>query len=49
MDLIVVTPEQFEKQKNVVGTIVRETVQKGKLLMNEQPEHITEIHRWIGT
>ena len=32
MDLIVVTPEQFEKQKNIIGTIVGEAVRNGRIL-----------------
>ena len=32
MDLIVVTPEQFERQKDIVGTIVREAVREGRVI-----------------
>ena len=30
VDVIVVTPKQFERQKNVLGTIVREAVRGGR-------------------
>lgn len=30
VDVIVVTPDQFEKQRDVIGTIVREAVREGK-------------------
>jgi predicted nucleotidyltransferase len=32
MDLVVVTPEQFEREKNMIGTIVREAARKGRVL-----------------
>lgn len=32
MDVIVVTPEQFERQKSMIGTIVREAAREGKVL-----------------
>ena len=32
MDVIVVTPEQFERQKDLIGTIVREAAREGKVL-----------------
>ncbi len=32
LDLIVVTPEQFARQKDVIGTIVREAVKDGKVV-----------------
>lgn len=32
MDLIVVTPEQFDRQKDMVGTIVREAVRDGRVI-----------------
>lgn len=32
MDLIVVTPEQFDRQKDVIGTIVREAVRDGRVI-----------------
>jgi len=32
MDLIVVTPEQFEQQKNMHGTIVGEAAREGKVI-----------------
>ena len=32
MDVIVVTPAQFDRQKDVVGTIVREAAREGKVL-----------------
>ena len=32
MDLIVVTPEQFDRQKDAIGTIVREAVREGKVI-----------------
>jgi len=32
LDLVVVTPEQFERQKNALGTIVREAVLEGRVL-----------------
>jgi len=32
LDLIVVTPEQFDHQKDLIGTIVREAAREGKLL-----------------
>ncbi|MBN1675383.1 MAG: nucleotidyltransferase domain-containing protein [Kiritimatiellae bacterium] len=32
MDLIVVTPEQFERQKRTIGTIVREAAQEGRVI-----------------
>ena len=32
LDLIVVTPEQFDRQKDVVGTIIREAVREGKVI-----------------
>lgn len=30
LDVIVVTPDQFERQRDVLGTIVREAVREGK-------------------
>ena len=30
VDVIVVTPDQFERQRDVMGTIVREAVREGK-------------------
>lgn len=30
VDVIVVTPDQFERQRDVIGTIVREAVREGK-------------------
>ncbi|MGB2820075.1 MAG: nucleotidyltransferase domain-containing protein [Phycisphaerae bacterium] len=32
MDLIVLTPRQFERQKHLVGTIAREAFRKGRIL-----------------
>ena len=32
MDLIVLTPRQFERQKHVVGTIAHEAFRKGRIL-----------------
>ena len=32
MDVIVVTPAQFDRQKDLVGTIVREAARQGKVL-----------------
>jgi len=32
MDLIVVTPQQFDRQKDMIGTIVREAVMEGRVL-----------------
>ncbi len=32
MDLIVVTPEQYDRQKDMIGTIVREAVRDGKVI-----------------
>jgi len=32
VDLIVVTPEQFDRQKDIVGTIIREAVREGKVI-----------------
>lgn len=32
MDVIVVTPEQFERQKNSIGTVVREAAREGRVL-----------------
>ena len=30
LDVIVVTPEQFERQRDVIGTVVRQAVREGK-------------------
>ncbi|MFO7975454.1 MAG: nucleotidyltransferase domain-containing protein [Candidatus Hydrogenedentota bacterium] len=30
LDVLVVTPDQFEKQKDVIGSIVREAVREGR-------------------
>lgn len=32
MDIIVMTPEQFERQKNLIGTIVYDVVREGRIL-----------------
>ena len=32
MDLIVVTPEQFDREKDMIGTIVREAVREGRVI-----------------
>jgi len=32
IDLVVVTPEEFERQRDLAGTIVRETVRDGKVI-----------------
>ena len=32
MDVIVVTPEQYERQRGIIGTIVREAVREGKVM-----------------
>jgi predicted nucleotidyltransferase len=32
VDLIVVTPEQYDRQKDMIGTIVREAVLDGKVI-----------------
>ncbi len=32
MDLIVATPEQFDREKDMIGTIVREAVQEGRVI-----------------
>ena len=32
MDLIVVTPEQFERQRDMIGTIVHEAVREGRVI-----------------
>ena len=32
MDVVVVTPEEYDRQKNLIGTIVREAVREGKVL-----------------
>jgi len=32
LDVVVMTPQQFERQKNVVGTVAREAWQEGKVL-----------------
>jgi hypothetical protein len=31
-DIIVATPEQVERQKNIVGTIIRSALQEGRVL-----------------
>ena len=30
IDVVVVTPDQFERQRDIIGTIVREAVREGK-------------------
>ncbi len=32
IDVIVVTPDQFERQRDMIGTIIREAVQEGKIV-----------------
>ncbi len=32
LDVIVVTPEQFEQQKHIIGNVVREAALKGKVV-----------------
>ncbi len=32
LDLIVVTPEQFDRQKDLIGTIVRQAAREGKVV-----------------
>jgi hypothetical protein len=32
IDLVVVTPEEVEKYRDVIGTIIREAVREGKVL-----------------
>lgn len=32
LDLIVITPEQFERDRNLIGTIVRPAIREGQLL-----------------
>ena len=32
MDFIVLTPEQYEQQKNIIGTIVRQADREGKVI-----------------
>lgn len=32
MDFIVLTPEQYERQKNIIGTIVRQADREGKVI-----------------
>ena len=32
MDIIVVTPEQFDRQRDMMGTVVREAAHEGKVL-----------------
>ena len=32
LDLIVVTPEQFDRQKDLIGTVVREAAREGKVI-----------------
>lgn len=32
MDFIVITPEQYERQKNMVGTIIRQIEREGKVI-----------------
>ncbi len=32
MDFIVLTPEQYERQKNIIGTIVRQAEKEGRVL-----------------
>jgi predicted nucleotidyltransferase len=32
LDLIVVTPDQFDQQKDVIGTIVREAIREGRVI-----------------
>lgn len=32
LDLIVITPEQFERDRNLIGTLVRPAVREGKIL-----------------
>lgn len=32
MDFIVLTPEQYERQKNIPGTIAREAEREGKVI-----------------
>ena len=32
LDLIVVTPDQFDRQKGLIGTVVREAAREGKVL-----------------
>ena len=32
MDVIVVTPQQFERRKDAIGTIVREAAREGKVI-----------------
>jgi len=37
MDLIVVTPEQFERQKDTIGTIVGAAAREGKVIYERVP------------
>jgi predicted nucleotidyltransferase len=32
MDFLVLTPEQYERQKNIIGTVVRQADQEGKVI-----------------
>ena len=35
MDFLVLTPEQYERQKKIIGTIVRQAEQEGKVLYEQ--------------
>lgn len=37
MDFLVLTPEQYEGQKNIIGTVVRQADREGKVIY----EHVT--------
>ena len=38
MDFIVLTPEQYEQQKNIIGTIVRQADREGKVIESRSAE-----------
>jgi uncharacterized protein len=35
MDFLVLTPEQYERQKNIIGTIVRQAEKEGKVIYEQ--------------
>jgi hypothetical protein len=32
MDFLVLTPEQYERQKNIIGTVIRQADREGKVI-----------------
>src|SRR5262245_60398930 len=46
-DIIVATPDEVEKRRNIIGTIIRPALREGKFCMPEADERLCVARQWM--